>query len=146
MKWRPRHAALAVVILVAGSYFCWVFVHVYDRALREKREHDATQRLRDIRSAETIYQGRHGRFGTTSELVADGLLTDGSAESRFRVELVPNANGFEASSIPAERDDRLAFVGWSFFVDESGIIRGDVCGRDNGYRAAERTDAPIRYQ
>jgi hypothetical protein len=44
------------------------------------------------------------------------------------------------------RDDTLAYVGWSFYCDETGVIRGRPYGRDNGYPTAVKNDPAIPSQ
>jgi hypothetical protein len=82
-------------------------------------------------------------------LAADGLLapraTD-DAEAAFRFEFSADLNGYAVAAIPAKRDDRYQYVGWSFFLDESGVIRGAAYGKANAYRAAGRADESLRQQ
>ena len=105
--------------------------------------------LRDIRAAETTFRERYSRFGRLAELVANRLLAARStddAEAAFLFEFSADSNGYAVAAIPAKRDDRYQYVGWSFFLDESGVIRGAPYGKANGYRTAGRIDEPIPQQ
>jgi hypothetical protein len=122
---------------------------IVGRARQEKSEADAKQRLRDIRAAETTFREHHSRFGTVAELVANGPLAARStddAEAAFPFECAADSNRYAVAAIPAKRNDRYQYVGWSFFLDESGVIRGASYGKANGYRAAGRIDEPIPQQ
>jgi hypothetical protein len=128
---------------------CLVSWGIVARARREKSEFDVIQRLRDIRAAETTFRERHSRFGAVAALFADGLLaprTTDDAEGAFRFEFSADLNGYAVAAIPAKRDDRYQYVGWSFFLDDSGVIRGAAYGKANAYRAAGRADEPIPQQ
>jgi hypothetical protein len=115
---------------------------------QEESEADATQRLRDIRAAETTFRERHSRFGAVVELVAEDLLAARStddANAAFRFDFSGDPNRYAVAAIPIKRDDRN-HVGWSFFLDESGVIRGAPYGKATGYRVAGKIDEPIPQQ
>ena len=144
---RPQNAVLASALVLAcvGLVSCGFLA----RARQEKSEADATQRLRDIRAAETKFRERHSTFGTIAALAADGLLAPRAthdAEAAFRFEFSAGSSGYAVAAIPAKRDDHYAYVGWSFFLDQSGVIRGAPYGKADGYRAAGRDDKPIPQQ
>jgi hypothetical protein len=56
------------------------------------------------------------------------------------------AKSYEVVATPTRRDDAYAYVGWAFFLDESGVICGAPYGKNNGYRVASKSDQPIRQQ
>lgn len=122
---------------------------IASRAREEKEEAEATQRLRDIRSAERTFKVRHERFGTLDDLIAAGVLGLPVADrtsAAYRFSSSATATSYEITATPTKRDDAYAYVGWAFFLDESGVIRGTPYGKNNGYRAASRIDQPIREQ
>jgi hypothetical protein len=147
VKWRLQNAVLGSAIIVA--LVCLASCGIGGRVRQGKSEADATQRLRDIRGAETTFKERHSRFGAVAELVAEGLLAARStdhANAAFRFEFSGDRNRYAVAAIPTKRDDRNEYVGWSFFLDESGVIRGAPYGKANAYRVAAKTDEPIPQQ
>ena|SRR5829696_6595297 len=148
VMWRPRNDVLGSAIAIVLACACLVSLSagIIGRVRQEKNEADAKQRLQDIRDAESTFRERHSRFGTVADLVAAGLLAPGSMEDQpgFRFEFSSDSNGYAVAAIPATRDDRYQYVGWSFFVDESGLIRGAPYGEANRYRTAGRADMPVR--
>jgi hypothetical protein len=61
------------------------------------------------------------------ELIDAGLLSKSLSEGLeqgYRFEVRANAKTFRGVAVPAEKDDKLAYIGWSFYLDESGVIRG----------------------
>lgn len=109
----------------------------------------AFQLITNIRSAQTAFKNSRGSYGRLDELIAarllPGTLSDGvEAQRRFEVAAFPDR--YEARAIPLMRDDRYQYVGLSFFVDETGVIRWCSYGKANGYRPAERSDPPSQRQ
>ena len=105
--------------------------------------------MRDIRAAEDTFHQRHGRYGEWKELIDEGLLSGPVAEGTafgHRFELRTQGKGYQSVSTPVEKDDRQAYVGWSFYVDESRVIRGTPYGKDNSYARADKNSPPIRSQ
>jgi hypothetical protein len=122
---------------------------IASRAREEKNEAEAAQRLRDVRSAERAFKARHDRFGTLDDLIEAGLLRLPPADrtsTAYRFSSSATASSYEITATPTTRDDAYAYVGWAFFLDESGVIRGAPYGKDNGYRVAGKSDQPIRQQ
>jgi hypothetical protein len=112
-------------------------------------EEKALQVMRDIRSAEDTFHQRHGRYGEWKELTDAGLLSRSLAEGvafGHRFELRAEEKNYHSVGAPVERDDRLAYVGWSFYLDESRVIRGKPYGKDNAYARADKSSPPIRSQ
>ena len=147
MMWRPQHALFGSATIVACV--CLMSCGIAGRVHQEKSEADAIQQLRGIRSAETTFRQRHSRFGTIAEVGAEGLLSappTGDGQVAFRFEFSVDPNGYAVVAIPATRGDRYQYVGWSFFLDESGVIRGAPYGKANGYRVAGMADEPVPQQ
>ena len=122
---------------------------INSRAREERREAEAAQRLRDVRSAEKTFKARHDRFGTLDDLVEAGVLGLPAADrtsAAYRFSSSATASSYEITGTPTLHDDASAYVGWAFFLDESGVIRGAPYGKNNGYRAASKIDQPIREQ
>lgn len=99
----------------------------------------AKSMLRTVAAAQATFQSTkgNGRYGSLDELVAEGLLNKGLMEQYgYRIELAVLANKFEATAIPLEygKTGRM-----SFFVDESGVLRGG----DHGGGAATLSDSPV---
>ena len=67
-------------------------------------------------------------------------------EARHGFELKANENTYESMAVPADKDDRDAYVGWSFYVDQSGVIRGTAYGKHNAYVTAGKDAPPVRSQ
>lgn len=83
------------------------------------------------------------------DLVETGLLGLPPADRTsavYRFSSSATANSYEITATPTTRDDAYAYVGWAFFLDESGVIRGAPYGKANGYRVASKSDQPIRQQ
>ena len=76
--------------------------------------------------------------------LSNSLADGGDGDNKIQVR--SSQDTYEAITIPSQRDDNLEYVGWSFYVDESGVIRGKAYGKGNGYAAAKKTDPPVRYQ
>ena len=105
--------------------------------------------MKGIRSAEDAFRQRRATFGGLKELIDADLLPTSLAdgmEAGHRFELKANENTYEAVAVPAEKDDRYAYVGWAFYLDESGVIRGIAYGNDSGYVIAGKDAPPVRSQ
>jgi hypothetical protein len=107
------------------------------------------QIMKGIRSAEDAFRQRRSRFGELKELIDARLLPESlgdGLEAAHRFELRATGRTYEAVAVPADKDDRYEYVGWAFYVDESGVIRGVAYGKGNGYAIAGKRDPPIRSQ
>lgn len=96
--------------------------------------------LRTVYAAETTFQAtkEDGRFGTIDELKTAGLLEYGLPENgSYKFELRVSGNKFEATAVPVEYG-RTGFL--SFFIDESGVLRGG----DKAGGSATVADSPIQ--
>lgn len=110
---------------------------------------EANQVMRDIRSAETMFRERHAKFGGLDLLIEAGLLSSSLAdgtEADYGFEVKAFVSKYEALAVPLEKDDQKQYVGWSFYLDESGVIRGRPFGKAGGYVVAGKTDPPVRAQ
>ena len=104
----------------------------------------AQSSLRLIRKAETLYrsQNRQNRFGTLEELHSSGLIDAdlaSGAKNGYRFDVRVGKDSFTAIATPAEYD---VTGSWSFYLDESGVIRANVT-RD---RPPGVNDAPVKDQ
>ncbi len=99
----------------------------------------AKSMMRTVAAAQATFQASKGagRFGTLDELISEGLVEKDLMERYgYRIELSALANKFEATATPLEygKTGRM-----SFFIDESGVIRGG----DHAGGAATLADKPI---
>lgn len=95
--------------------------------------------LRTVVAAEATFHATkgNGRYGSLDELVAEGLLSKDLTERYgYRIELAVLSNKFEATAVPLEYGKTGKM---SFFVDESGVLRGG----DHGGGAATISDNPV---
>jgi hypothetical protein len=131
-----------VVVAVCGLSACG---GVTSRLSDEK----AGQTMRELRNAEKTFQQQRARFGELRDLVEAGLVAQslaGGAASDYRFEIRVKGGSYEIAATPVKKDDTLAYVGWSFYCDETGVIRGRPYGRDNGYGTAGKNDPAISSQ
>ncbi len=95
--------------------------------------------LRTVYSAEATYQATQGKdnYGSLDELVAANLISkEMSQQYGYIVEVNAAGNKFEATARPAEYGVTGTI---SYFIDESGVLRGG----DHGGGAATVADQPI---
>lgn len=104
-------------------------------------ERSAASNLRAIHKGEMTFQSTagNGSYGTLAQLGEQGLVPTNLAQGvsgSYRFELSLKGTGYEATATPVEypRTGRR-----SFFIDESGIMRG----ADKNGVAASSSDAPI---
>ncbi len=100
----------------------------------------AKSELRTLLSAEITYQATtgDGSFGTLDELIKAGLMSKAPIERYgYEMELTVSGNKFEITAVPIEygKSGRL-----SYFIDESGMLRGG----DHGGGQATISDPPIQ--
>ena len=96
--------------------------------------------LRTIVSAEATYQATEGNgsYGTIDQLIAQGLIRKDLFEKQgYRIEVTASGERFEARAMPLEygKTGKL-----SFFIDESGVMRGG----DKGGGPATVADSPVQ--
>ena len=104
----------------------------------------AQSSIRLIRKAETIYRSQNdrNRFGTLQDLhsgnLIDAELASGTKRG-YRFDVRVGKDSYTTTAVPLEYD---VTGSWSFYVDESGVIRGSPTkGRPPGVN-----DAPIKDQ
>lgn len=104
-------------------------------AVNESR---AQSTLRTVHAAQATYQATqgNGRFGTLDELTAAGLVPPGLALMGYKLEIRVSADKFEATAVPIEYGTTGSL---SFFIDESGVLRGG----DRGGGPATVADQPV---
>jgi len=105
-----------------------------------RNEAMAQSALRTIHSAEMAYQATQGdgNFGTFDQLVEQSLLTkELMQQNGYKIELTVMGEKFEATAVPLEYGKSGKM---SFFVDESGVLRGV----DNGGGSATSADKPLQ--
>jgi hypothetical protein len=92
----------------------------------------ALNSLRLLRVAEESYRFKleHHRYGTLEELYNAGLIDaelGSGTKDGYRFELAPLEISFKLTAIP----NQYGRTGdWSFYLDESGVIRGQTSNRD----------------
>ena len=100
----------------------------------------AKSALRMIVSAETAFQADKGKgsFGSLEQLAEQGLVfKDFLDKHGYKIELVVSGTRFEATAVPLEYGKTGVM---SFFIDESGVLRG----ADRGGAPASLADKPIQ--
>ncbi|MDQ6652718.1 MAG: DUF3352 domain-containing protein, partial [Acidobacteriota bacterium] len=100
----------------------------------------AMSMMRTVVSAEATFQATEGdgRYGTLDELLSAGLISKEVIHKYgYKIEVTTSSNRFEATAVPLEygKTGRL-----SYFVDDSGVIRGG----DHGGGAATISDKEIQ--
>jgi len=116
---------------------------------RAANEGSAQSSLRTLHAAEATYQATKGagNFGALSELAAEGLIdsrlaTGTKSGYKFTVELTTNETnypGFAVVGVPMTYGGVEATGIRSFYVDETGVIRG----ADKFGRPATKEDLPV---
>lgn len=99
-------------------------------AIRRNIE-DALNSLRLLRVAEESYRVKlgHNRYGTLKELYNAGLIDAelrSGTKAGYRFELAPSETSFKLTVIPIRYGTTCD---WSFYLDESGVIRGQTSKR-----------------
>ena len=95
--------------------------------------------LRIIYNAESTYQATQGNdhYGTIDDLVRANLISRETIQQYgYTLQVSASANRFEATAVPIEYGVTGTL---SFFIDESGVLRGG----DHGGGAATVADDPI---
>ena len=95
--------------------------------------------MRTISSGQATFKMTKGdgRYGTLEELISEGLVSkDLMDRYGYRIEVTALSNKFEATAMPLEygKTGRM-----SFFVDDSGVLRGG----DHGGGPATLSDKPV---
>ena len=122
-------------------------------AARRAANEGATLRsLRIIHEAEATYQATTGRgkYGTLNDLQGDSLISTDLASGaksgyRFKLEVLDPATtrpaAFEVVAVPTEYGGATGTGTRSFFIDETGVLRGeDLHGLE-----ANRSTPPVNF-
>jgi type IV pilus assembly protein PilA len=115
-------------------------------ARRAANEGSAMSSLRTLHAAEATYQATRGegKFGTLSELAADGLIDSKLAKGtkngyNFTIELTTNEMNYPGFSVVGVPMTYRSSGTRSFYVDETGVIRAG----DNSGGPSTKTDLPV---
>jgi uncharacterized protein DUF3352 len=103
----------------------------------QANEATAQSALRSLYGSEIMYRSEEARYGSLEELLSEKLVTKELIESHgYRIDLTASKDKFEAIAIPLEygKSGRL-----SYFIDESGVLRGG----DKGGGTATVADQPF---
>ncbi len=146
LPWSHKRSTRALVAIIVLGLFAFVFVCIKSRLDDEM----ARGMMIEIKVAENTFKSTKGigKYGKLKELVDGGLirsLVDGEYAS-YRYEIKTDGDSYEAIAIPKERNDKKQYVGWSLYLDESGVIRGRPYGKADEYSVAGKDDEPVRYQ
>ena len=105
-----------------------------------KNERNAMSALWMISNAEREYKEKNRTtFGSIEQLIEGGFLEKERVETNgYKLDLRLTAEGFEITAVPTEygKTGKL-----SFFMDQSGVVRGG----DRGGAVASASDQPINY-
>ena len=99
----------------------------------------AKSSLRTLVGAEAVYQATKGdgRYGSLDELIAEKLISKDILQNQgYRIEVRVSEKGFEATAVPVVYGESGRL---SFFIDETGVLRGG----DHGGGPATVADPPV---
>jgi len=140
---------VALVSFVPMSMVAAIAIPNLLASRRAANEGAAQSSLRTLHAAEATYQATKGAgsFGTLSELAAEGLIdqklaTGTKSGYKFTVEVTTNEMnypGFAVVGVPMTYGGVEATGIRSFYVDETGVIRGG----DKVGRPATKEDLPV---
>ena len=113
---------------------------------RAANEGSAIYSLRQISSAQAMYQSNFGKFATLNELAAQNLIDSKLATGtkngyRFAIELTANEDNVEGYAVTGVPVTYRSTGNRSFYVDESQVLRF----ADNSGGPASKFDQPL-YQ
>lgn len=107
-----------VLFIVAGLLSC-------AQTRLRLNEVGAESSLRLIRKAQSVYRSHNqNRFGTLQELHSADLIDAelaGGTKDGYRFDVRAGQDSYTATAVPLEYD---VTGSWSFYLDESGVIRG----------------------
>ena len=128
----PKNLILAMVASTSAA------MSSMKQGSSEMNETIAISLLQMLASAETSYKTTEGAYGSIEMLAEKKLLQkDVFDKYGYKFEVVASGNGFEARATPAEYGKTGKR---SFFIDQSGIVRGG----DHGGGPASRDDEPVQ--
>lgn len=111
-----------------------------EQAPMRSNEAMARNMLFSITGAEATFKSGKGdgSYATLGQLIAEHLIEKYLIENYgYRIELITIGNKFEANAVPLEYGKTGK---WSFFIDESGVLRG----ADHGGGPATVSDDPFK--
>ena len=140
---------VSVVVLVPVMVIAAIAIPNLLAARRAANEGAAIRSLRVLHGAEQTYQATRGKgnYGTLSDLQSDSLISADMARDvrsgyRFKLEAFPASSGSPAAfSIIAVPTEYGSSGRRSFFVDETGVIRGE----DNHGLEASQSTPPVNF-
>ena len=114
---------------------------------RAANEGSAIFSLRQISSAQAMYQGNFGKFGTLSDLAAQNLIDSKLATGtkngyRFAIELTTNEENVEGFAVTGVPVTYRSTGNRSFYVDETQVVRV----ADNSGGPATKFDNPLHQE
>jgi hypothetical protein len=130
----PKNLILAMVAGTSAT------MNAMKQGSDEMNEVIAISVLQMIAGGEETYKGGAGKgsYGTIDNLIEQKLLGKDVLENYgYRFDLTTSTNGFEATAVPSEYGKTGKR---SFFVDQSGVVRGE----DHGGGAASKADGPVQ--
>ena len=140
---------VSVVTVVPTGIIAAIAIPNLLASRRAANEASAQSSLRTLHAAEATYQATRGagKFGTLNELAADNLidfpLASGTKNGyRFTVEVTNDETtypGFSVVARPMTPSGVSASGTRSFYIDETGVIRGAV----NSGGLATKEDLPV---
>jgi hypothetical protein len=99
----------------------------------------AKQSLLMLKKAQDIFKAKWGRYASLQELEKDHLIAHSLAlgtQDGYQFSILANVSSYKVSAIPIKFKET---GGWSYYMDETGVIRGAV----NDGREATSTDPPV---
>jgi hypothetical protein len=127
----PKNLVLLMIAGISGAT---------EQSAPAMNEVVAQSSLRTLVSAEATYQSTtgNGKYGTLDEMISQGLLTKDTMEKKgYLLELNLIGGSYEARANPIEYGKTGKM---SFFIDESGVLRGG----DHGGGPATVSDKPVQ--
>lgn len=129
------HVPKNLVLLMIAA-----FAKENNEPLLGKNESIAQSALRMVFTAQASYQATKGdgNYGTLDQLMEQGFVHREVFEKHgYKIQVTVAGNKFEASAFPLEygKTGRM-----SFFIDESGVLKG----ADHGGNAATVADKPVQ--
>ena len=110
----------------------------------------ALETLKGLRSAENRFKSGGGRWGSMEELIDAGLVDRvlrSGVKDGYEYAVRVSGNSYEIVVKPVRTDDQtLQYLGNSFYLDESGVIRARPFGRANNFTGAGKNDVAVTNQ
>src|SRR2546423_86201 len=127
----PKNLILAMVASTSAA------MSAMKQGSPEMNEIIAMSVLQMIANGETQYKADKGSYGSIDSLAERKLITKEMLDKYgYRFDVTTSGNGFEVVAVPMEYGKTGKR---SFFIDQSGVVRGD----DHGGGAATSADRPV---